>query len=414
MSKVTGQASKSPALVHKLLKKRDLVDFILHESELMDKSVVTTLNKFRSPLSIMLHFSKTLGLDLVKAFLNQGSEVSGGDSAPGEQPIAKGFDELFALSVASFRDEQSNLLCKLCLDILWDTWSGSYDDEIERLATQDMTCGKPLLWHKYCSETKSELGVKYRAVLAAAAAGPISVQPLAQGASLNVGASELSEKEKAECNEVHSMLMSMRRKTVNFVSLPSVGAASGADYTMTQLQKVWEQMRLGHRYSHAKENTRAFVFSADMFPPNLAKPPASGGTIVEQVVPDAERTKRVIDFIVQKRARDDIVLLFDGRSRACRKVIEQAEESLAASGAHQIAECWYVFVAPPEGERRARATSATQLPQQQHGSCLVRLAQKRRHRSLGDEVGGPCGLQQMWREFHFRNHVHGSPHEAIV
>ena len=83
-----------------------------------------------------------------------------------------------------------------------------------------------------------------------------------------------------------------------------------------------------------------------MFPPNLVKPLASGGSLVDQIAPDAERMKRVIDFITQKRSKDDIVLLFDGRSRACRKIIEKAEESLAASGAHQVAECWYVYLTP--------------------------------------------------------------------
>ena len=65
---------------------------------------------------------------------------------------------------------------------------------------------------------------------------------------------------------------------------------------------------------------------------------------------DVERMKRVIDFIAQKRTKDDIVLLLDGRSRSCRKVIEQAEERLAASGAHIVTECWYVYVVPMRQE----------------------------------------------------------------
>ena len=52
--------------------------------------------------------------------------------------------------------------------------------------------------------------------------------------------------------------------------------------------------------------------------------------------------KRVIDFIIQKRSKDDVVLFFDGRSKACRHVMEAAEERLAASGAHSPIECWFV------------------------------------------------------------------------
>jgi len=335
VSKVSGQASKAPALVNKLFKKRDLVDFVMHEAELIDQSMISKLNMFRSPLSVMLHFSKISGVDLVKNL--------DGDSASGEQS----FDALFALTVASYRDElKDNAVCQLVLDILWGAWSGIYDEEMESLASQDLQGNaKTFLWHRYCSEGSTELGVKFRAMLAASTKGPISMQPLAQ-IEMAIGASELDDKAKVEVKEVQELLMSLRRKTVNFASLPAIGGAAGGDFSTAQLQKVWESSRVGHKYSHMKTRVRAFVFCADMFPPNLVKPSASGGSLVDQITPDADRMKRVIDFITQKRLKDDIVLLFDGRSRACRKIIENAEEKLAAPGAHQVAECWYVYVMP--------------------------------------------------------------------
>ena len=64
----------------------------------------------------------------------------------------------------------------------------------------------------------------------------------------------------------------------------------------------------------------------------------------EHIVVDAERMKRMIDFIWQKRTKDDIVLLFDGRSRACRKVMEHAYDKLTAFGARAVTECWSVYV----------------------------------------------------------------------
>lgn len=39
-------------------------------------------------------------------------------------------------------------------------------------------------------------------------------------------------------------------------------------------------------------------------------------------------------------------IFLDGRSRSCRKLIEEKEESLAASGAHAVTECWCVYVQP--------------------------------------------------------------------
>ena len=60
--------------------------------------------------------------------------------------------------------------------------------------------------------------------------------------------------------------------------------------------------------------------------------------------------KRVLEFILNKRTKDDVVILFDGRSRLCRRVIEQSEEKIAASGAHTTTECWCVYVTPSKNE----------------------------------------------------------------
>ena len=65
---------------------------------------------------------------------------------------------------------------------------------------------------------------------------------------------------------------------------------------------------------------------------------------------DADRMKRVIDFIANKRSKDDLVILFDGRSRPCRKVMEAAEDRLTASGAHAMVELFIVFLQPAKHE----------------------------------------------------------------
>ena len=84
--------------------------------------------------------------------------------------------------------------------------------------------------------------------------------------------------------------------------------------------------------------------SADLlFPPNVAKS-GSVANLGDPVALDAERFGRVLDFVSQRRSAHDIVLFFDGRSRSCRKLIEEKEESLAASGAHAVTECWCVYV----------------------------------------------------------------------
>ena len=71
----------------------------------------------------------------------------------------------------------------------------------------------------------------------------------------------------------------------------------------------------------------------------------------ESIASDADRMKRVIEFIASKRAKDDLVILFDGRSRPCRKVMDQAaEDKFPSSGAHAMIELFIVFKHPTKNE----------------------------------------------------------------
>ena len=57
--------------------------------------------------------------------------------------------------------------------------------------------------------------------------------------------------------------------------------------------------------------------------------------------------KRVIEFIASKRAKDDLVILFDGRSRPCRNVMEAAEDKFVA---HQIFKLFIIYTHPAKNE----------------------------------------------------------------
>ena len=164
-----------------------------------------------------------------------------------------------------------------------------------------------------------------------------------------VGASELDEADREDLKQVQDLLMTLRRKTVSLVQLPSIGGASGADFAKIQLEKVWETMRLGHKFGRKKGDVRAFVLSVDLFSPNVAKHGVAT-SMSTPIAVDTERMKRVIDFILQKRLKDDIVLLFDGRSKAGRRVLEQYEDRLGAVGAHVVNECWFVYALPQKNQ----------------------------------------------------------------
>ena len=95
---------------------------------------------------------------------------------------------------------------------------------------------------------------------------------------------------------------------------------------------------MGHGFSFKKEDVRAFVLSAELFTPNVQKH-GLHTSINKPVAVDVEKMRRVIEFILAKRTKNDLVLMFDGRSKACRHVIEEFEERFAASGAHAGVEC---------------------------------------------------------------------------
>ena len=164
-----------------------------------------------------------------------------------------------------------------------------------------------------------------------------------------MGTSHLGDGDKEDLLRVSETLKTLRRKTVNFVPLPAIGGALGAEFTRAQLENVWGSMRLGHKFNRKKGSVRAFFLSAELFPPNVAKH-ATTAKLSESIASDADRMKRVIEFIASKRAKDDLVILFDGRSRPCRKVMEAAEDKFAASGAQAVIELFIVFTHPTKNE----------------------------------------------------------------
>lgn len=140
------------------------------------------------------------------------------------------------------------------------------------LCSQDMrstTTASTFLWHRYLQDSTEGLGCKYRAFAAACTAGPI---PAAPGAGdLVMGTSHLGDAAKEDIVRVSEAVKTLRRKTVAFVPLPTVGGCSSAEYTRGQLDKLWEGMRLGHRFLKGKGTVRAFVLSSELFAPNVAK-----------------------------------------------------------------------------------------------------------------------------------------------
>ena len=73
---------------------------------------------------------------------------------------------------------------------------------------------------------------------------------------------------------------------------------------------------------------------------------------------EENKFKRVIEFCMTKRGKDDILVLCDGRGRDNRRCIESLEKKLMARN-HALVECWCVYVQPTKKEDPRAAARVT-------------------------------------------------------
>ena len=350
VSVVVGVDRKTPAMIQALFKKKELAEYVFHEATLMDKDMPDHVGVFETPLKIVQRFATTGAEGLVASHLRSDSD------AP------NGMDMLFALAVGRYRDApERGLKRQAMIDIVWPLWVGTHDGEVQELTHQEMqqtTTEEGFLWHKYLNETSEELGVKYRALVAACTGGPISAGDDTDPNLGMVGVSEYGAEEKEELAKLQEQLKVLRRKGVQFTVIPSVGGASGPEYSLAQLQALWGDLAFGHSFSKKDGDVRAFVLSAELFPPNVTQQGAKA-RLSEPMASDTVRFKRVVEFLASKRHKDDVVILFDGRGKANRQVIEECEKKLSQDGAHEWVEIWCVYAKPSKKQDpRAAARSA--------------------------------------------------------
>ena len=337
-----GRAKDSPGMVHALLKKKELVEYISHEAFLIDNTMQSTMDVFKTPLSIMQKFATSGAHGLVAL------HRSSCESVPGPAGMAA----LFQTDVAEYRSLM-DAKAKAMIDVVWPLWAGDFDDEIAELARQDAQNSSPgFLWHMYLNDETSstQVGTKYRAFMALCIGEPAAPDG-ADGGPNQSGAHPPDELQKLQ-----EQLKKLRRRTVKFISLPDVGAASGAEYANSQLLKAWEQLSLGHHFAHQEGHVRAFVASAELFPPNVTKQGVKV-RMSEEMQSEGNKFMRVVEFCTSRRGKDDILVLCDGRSRDNRRCIETLEKKM---GNHPLVECWCVYVQPSKRvDPRAPARQTT-------------------------------------------------------
>ena len=349
VARVIGRDKKRPGLLQAYFKKKELVEYIFHEGYLLDQEMHGHVAIFETPHRIVQKFAASGAEGLVAS--HRVLESGGPD----------GMESLFALQVAGYREEKDPKT-QAMIDVVWPVWSGAFDDEIVTLTEEELQPSSAgFLWHKYLNESNQEVGAKYRAFVAASTGGPIPERPELDRNLGLVGVTELGNEEKEELHKLQENLKQLRRKTVKFVALPAVGGATGAEFATSQMQRIWDELGLGHRFAGKKGDVRAFVASAELFPPNVVKQ-GPKARLSDQMAADDAKFKRVVEFFCTKRLKDDVLILFDGRGKASRRVIESLEDKLATSGSHQLVECWCVYKQPTKQEdprAAARVSSYT-------------------------------------------------------
>ena len=156
--------------------------------------------------------------------------------------------------MTDYRDlESTGATAKALIDFMWGVWCPTFEDEVLDICSQDMqsTSSGTFLWHRHLTESTKDMGAKYRAFVDACTAGPIPTAP-AGGSQPFVDTSEFGDADKEDLRKAQELLMALRRKTVSFVALPSVGGALAGDYTKAQMENMWGNMCLGHTYGRKK------------------------------------------------------------------------------------------------------------------------------------------------------------------
>ena len=96
--------------MQKLLKKKDIIDYVLHEVSLLAVVEESEVSMFRTPLAVVKHFSASGEAGLASQFRN-GESNSDGD-----------FEHRFALQFAEFRDVLNVQKTQALVDFMWSVW----------------------------------------------------------------------------------------------------------------------------------------------------------------------------------------------------------------------------------------------------------------------------------------------------
>ena len=118
------------------------------------------------------------------------------------------------------------------------------------------------------------------------------------------------------------------------------------------------------------------MMSCDLFPPNIAAHGAKP-SLSQPITAAKKNMKHLFEFISTKRLRDDVVIIFDGRSRECRKVFDEHESTFTKQ--HSMSELCLVYEMPTKNQDPRVPTREQGLSRCNTEIAYVSLPLKSRH-----------------------------------
>ena len=252
---------------------------------------------------------------------NAGAEESVADDAVNWVSVTQDHKDTFVQTLSPISAALAELLYKV--------WGGEYDEELTVLAGQSLQ-GPSKPWYKYLEapdggdeEERSSLQEQWDLYQTALMSKPKAICELAVQADAADPTETNAQDDDAVKQNLQKTICDLRKKKVTFI------AAAGATYAQS-LVKAFDASPTGRNWKKGKDHVRAFLLSADLFPEHAKKFTKSTHTGMLGSVADEFVT--AIKFLVEKKETDDILIVFNGRSRLAEGKIVGTSELYAHKG----------------------------------------------------------------------------------
>jgi hypothetical protein len=208
----------------------------------------------------------------------------------------------------------------LFADVLYNAWSGVYDEELMMLAGQEQN-GPAQPWGQYLqTDTNEPSGLQeaWKAYVDDATAKPQAI-----GDTSVVVGDDFDHESAEDRDKLKKTLCELRRKKVTLTTMAA--AATGAQqWSVTNMDDSFAKAKHGRMWKGGKDDVRAFLLSADLFPKHADKfNRETPGGIITSV---ADEFVRAMKWLHDKRGSSDVYIIANGRSRTVEGKIVGTEE----------------------------------------------------------------------------------------